>query len=232
LCIDTSLAPPNNLGLILRTGDYTQRWGFSLCERISRGDYTFGIHFPSLSLYICGMSLKIKPNSVRIWFLSLQFILMLSKMHIITFLNTFLNPNMNSAEIHCVLIHPAMGIFPVWKDFPRGLYLWNTFSLVIVIYLWHDLHYTSPDNNRKTVFVNVLSLLDACLLFSDPIQKQTNKTQKQKSCIWPFNEHFWQVWLKSVQRFQRRRFKCEKLKTSQACRSSTKWLYSQRNLTC
>jgi hypothetical protein len=24
-------------------------------------------------------------------------------------------------------------------------------------------------------------------------------------------EHFWQVWLKSVQRFQRRRFKCEKL---------------------
>jgi hypothetical protein len=27
----------------------------------------------------------------------------------------------------------------------------------------------------------------------------------------PSNEHFWQVWLKSVQRFQRRRFKCEKL---------------------
>ena len=27
----------------------------------------------------------------------------------------------------------------------------------------------------------------------------------------PSNEHFWQVWLKSVQRFQRRRVKCEKL---------------------
>jgi hypothetical protein len=27
----------------------------------------------------------------------------------------------------------------------------------------------------------------------------------------PSNEHFWQVWLKSVQWFQRRRFKCEKL---------------------
>jgi hypothetical protein len=25
------------------------------------------------------------------------------------------------------------------------------------------------------------------------------------------SEHFWQVWLISVQRFQRRRFKCEKL---------------------
>jgi hypothetical protein len=27
----------------------------------------------------------------------------------------------------------------------------------------------------------------------------------------PSSEHFWQVWLISVQRFQRRRFKCEKL---------------------
>jgi hypothetical protein len=27
----------------------------------------------------------------------------------------------------------------------------------------------------------------------------------------PSDEHFWQVWLKSVQRFQRRRVKCEKL---------------------
>jgi hypothetical protein len=27
----------------------------------------------------------------------------------------------------------------------------------------------------------------------------------------PSNEHFWQDWLKSVQRFQRRRVKCEKL---------------------
>jgi hypothetical protein len=35
--------------------------------------------------------------------------------------------------------------------------------------------------------------------------------QHQKSGRGPSNEHFWQVWLKSVQRFQRRRFKCEKL---------------------
>jgi hypothetical protein len=27
----------------------------------------------------------------------------------------------------------------------------------------------------------------------------------------PSNEHFWQVWFNSVQWFQRRRFKCEKL---------------------
>jgi len=27
----------------------------------------------------------------------------------------------------------------------------------------------------------------------------------------PSNEHLWQVWLKSVQRFQRKRVKCEKL---------------------
>ena len=27
----------------------------------------------------------------------------------------------------------------------------------------------------------------------------------------PFNEHLWQVWLKSIQRFQRRRVECEKL---------------------
>jgi hypothetical protein len=29
--------------------------------------------------------------------------------------------------------------------------------------------------------------------------------------IVPSNEHFWQVWLKSVLQFQRRRFKCGKL---------------------
>jgi hypothetical protein len=34
--------------------------------------------------------------------------------------------------------------------------------------------------------------------------------QKHKSSRGPSNEHFWEVWLKSVQRFQRR-FKCEKL---------------------
>ena len=35
--------------------------------------------------------------------------------------------------------------------------------------------------------------------------------QKHKSGRGPSSEHFWQVWLKSVQWFQRRRFKCEKL---------------------
>ena len=39
----------------------------------------------------------------------------------------------------------------------------------------------------------------------------SNRHQKHKSGRGPSNEHFWQVWLKSVQRFQRRRFKCEKL---------------------
>ena len=35
--------------------------------------------------------------------------------------------------------------------------------------------------------------------------------QKHKSGRGPSSEHFWQVWLISVQRFQRRRLKCEKL---------------------
>jgi hypothetical protein len=39
----------------------------------------------------------------------------------------------------------------------------------------------------------------------------SNQHQKHKSGRGPSNEHFWQVWLKSVQRFQRRRVKCEKL---------------------
>ena len=39
----------------------------------------------------------------------------------------------------------------------------------------------------------------------------SNQHQKQKSGRGPSSEHFWQVWLKSVQRFQGRRFKCEKL---------------------
>jgi hypothetical protein len=39
----------------------------------------------------------------------------------------------------------------------------------------------------------------------------SNQHQKHKSGREPSNEHFWQVWLKSVQRFQRRRYKCEKL---------------------
>ena len=39
----------------------------------------------------------------------------------------------------------------------------------------------------------------------------SNQHQKHKYGRGPSSEHFWQVWLKSVQRFQRRRFKCEKL---------------------
>ena len=39
----------------------------------------------------------------------------------------------------------------------------------------------------------------------------SNQHQKHKSGRGSSNEHFWQIWLKSVQRFQRRRFKCEKL---------------------
>jgi hypothetical protein len=39
----------------------------------------------------------------------------------------------------------------------------------------------------------------------------SNQHQKHKSGKGPSSEHFWQVWLISVQRFQRRRFKCEKL---------------------
>ena len=32
---------------------------------------------------------------------------------------------------------------------------------------------------------------------------------KTKSCTWPSNEHFCQVWFKSVLRFQKKRWKCE-----------------------
>ena len=39
----------------------------------------------------------------------------------------------------------------------------------------------------------------------------SNQHQKHKSGSGPSSEHFCQVWLISVQRFQRRRFKCEKL---------------------
>ena len=39
----------------------------------------------------------------------------------------------------------------------------------------------------------------------------SNQHQKHNSGRGPSSEHFWQVWLISVQWFQRRRFKCEKL---------------------
>jgi hypothetical protein len=38
----------------------------------------------------------------------------------------------------------------------------------------------------------------------------SNQHQKHKSGRGPYNEHFWQVWFKSVQWFHRR-FKCGKL---------------------
>jgi hypothetical protein len=50
---------------------------------------------------------------------------------------------------------------------------------------------------------NTLWTLAAMLDF-----KSAPETQSGRG---PSNELFWQVWLKSVQRFQRRRFKCEKL---------------------
>ena len=43
----------------------------------------------------------------------------------------------------------------------------------------------------------------------------SNQHQKHKSGRGPPSEHFWQVWLISVQRFQRRRFKCEQLTDGQ-----------------
>ena len=43
----------------------------------------------------------------------------------------------------------------------------------------------------------------------------SNQHQKQTSGRGPSNEHFWQVWFKSVQWFQRRRFKCENLTDGQ-----------------
>ena len=39
----------------------------------------------------------------------------------------------------------------------------------------------------------------------------SDQCQKHKSGRGPSNEQLWQVWLKSVHRFQRRRVKCEKL---------------------
>ena len=37
----------------------------------------------------------------------------------------------------------------------------------------------------------------------------SDQCQKHKSCIWPSNEHFCQVWFKSVLWFQKKRWKCE-----------------------
>jgi hypothetical protein len=43
------------------------------------------------------------------------------------------------------------------------------------------------------------------------IIKRKQKSFEKFEMIIPSNEHFWQVWFNSVQWFQRRRFKCEKL---------------------
>ena len=37
----------------------------------------------------------------------------------------------------------------------------------------------------------------------------SDQRQKQKSCIWPSNEHFCQVWFKSVLWFHKKRWKCK-----------------------
>ena len=52
--------------------------------------------------------------------------------------------------------------------------------------------------------------------------KSAPKTQSGRG---PSNEHFWQVWLKSVQRFQRRRFKCEKLTDGRTTDKSSRGLW-------
>jgi hypothetical protein len=55
----------------------------------------------------------------------------------------------------------------------------------------------------------------------------SNQHQKHKSGRGPSNEQFWQVWLKSVQRFQRRRFKCEKLTDRGLPMTKTHMAYGQ-----
>jgi hypothetical protein len=57
------------------------------------------------------------------------------------------------------------------------------------------------NSNMAARVHNVFSLAEILKIFLS----ETTKS------IGPPSEHFWQVWLKSVQRFQRRRFKCEKL---------------------
>ena len=59
----------------------------------------------------------------------------------------------------------------------------------------------------------------------------SNQHQKHKSGRGPSSEHFWQVWLKSVQRFQRRRFKCEKLTDGRTDGRMDGWTDGRRTLT-
>jgi hypothetical protein len=63
------------------------------------------------------------------------------------------------------------------------------------------------------IFINFLGQLKdwvGQVLFSSPGHRPC-ELLSWESGRGPSSEHFWQVWLKSVQRFQRRRFKCEKL---------------------
>jgi hypothetical protein len=43
------------------------------------------------------------------------------------------------------------------------------------------------------------------------MEKRYPRLSSEEIEIKEMNEHFWQVWFNSVQWFQRRRFKCEKL---------------------
>ena len=52
-------------------------------------------------------------------------------------------------------------------------------------------------------------LLYYCTLFCIDVFLQLREEEKKKKK--KKKKHFWQVWLKFVQRFQRRRVKCEKL---------------------
>ena len=57
----------------------------------------------------------------------------------------------------------------------------------------------------------------------------SNQHQKHKSGRGPSNEHLWQVWLKSVQQFQRNRVKCEKLTTDDGRLAMTKAHLAMKN---
>jgi hypothetical protein len=67
---------------------------------------------------------------------------------------------------------------------------------------WVVLYYTCESFADRKLKMATMTRLSLTL---DP------QHQKHKSGREPSNEHYWQVWLKSVQRSQRRRFKCEKL---------------------
>ena len=91
----------------------------------------------------------------------------------------------------------------------------------------HSFHvYASmpPAHESETIVFNFRKLpstlpnyaeLEQILLFSVNWGKQVwamlgfRSAPKKKSCIWSSNEHFCQVWFKSVLWFQKKRWKCE-----------------------